>query len=384
MDEVHVNRRPLVELLQLALQQEGHIAIHELCAERTVFRIGHKEWRCLPAFLDKLRARCIGSPVTSSDIRSMDIADSAYDLTIDKFTHIPCSNNSTNHREYARDNNGHTTRTDCRYYYRALLDMVERKLDAFGCDDPLDAEIVTAETFQQFVQRHFYLSLREAKRQNNPHASRYAWKLSTGTIVLMMPTSMNGTERRRWLEARFPEVADREAIARDRIQLAIDHELLRDTMVPLESIAETLGDDGNVLSWAAFHEIGTAGIAEAIASEKAVHHLTLRPAVRKLGPDGVYQLVHRIVDDLVDGALCEATVATDFGLSRSTVTRFAGIHWDRDAISRGSKALPDLWRNLAQILAHDEKLQEAARTAGVWDTVKLCLHAIPNPEGQAP
>lgn len=365
----------LLELLRIAGHADSQREIRTLTTEKTPFQLATNRWVGLSEYAHYLRECYFSGTRKSVEIHRLDIADRAYDLTLDKFTNVPQESDPDGVVVEIGSKNSLSTQTDCRRYYRALLRMVDRDLEQTQTSNMAETEMIVASAFQRFVRRHFFFSIREAQRQLNPHASRYTWSTPSGAMVLVMPTSMNGPERRRWLEERFGDIDARDPGAREQVQLVVDNELLRDVVVPLDAVSYELHDSGDLLSWAAYHEISIVGIAESLAREKSAQFECLRPAIRHLGKDGVYRLVHRVVRETSSGTLSEATLASEFNLSRPALSRFAGTRWRRDT-GPGRRRIPDLWRNLARVISHDEKLQEAARSVGVWESVKSYLAPV--------
>ena len=61
-------------------------------------------------------------------------------------------------------------------------------------------------------------------------------------------------------------------------------------------------------------------------------------------------------------------LAKDFGLSKSTFSRFAGSRW-----LNSKKAIPDLWLNTAHVLSTYPVFQEVAKETGVWEQVEATI-----------
>lgn len=119
-------------------------------------------------------------------------------------------------------------------------------------------------------------------------------------------------------------------------------------------------------------------LAHFIACEKAEMIDQQRPAIRALGKSALMALVLRVFEAVVSGKYRPSAVARAFGLSKAAMTRFAGSRWSTRP--HGSPAgVPDLWRNMAQILATDEKFIEAAVKIGVWK--RIASLAQPSTDG---
>ena len=105
-----------------------------------------------------------------------------------------------------------------------------------------------------------------------------------------------------------------------------------------------------------------------MANEKAENINKQRSAIRALGRERLMELIHRIFDGIGCEGHNDVTVARDFGLSKATLSRFAGSRW-RDV----KKAIPDLWLNTAHVLATNPVFREVVEQTGVWDQIKATL-----------
>ena len=59
----------------------------------------------------------------------------------------------------------------------------------------------------------------------------------------------------------------------------------------------------------------------------------------------------------------------EFKISRSTLSRFAGSRWNIST----SERCPDLWSNLARVLANNKYFTKAAKDYGIWDKVQKTI-----------
>jgi len=112
-----------------------------------------------------------------------------------------------------------------------------------------------------------------------------------------------------------------------------------------------------------------------VADEKAGAIERQRPAIRSLGAARLRALVLAILDALTDGSFNERKLAGQFGISLSTMSRFAGSRWQPDSRAQP----PDLYVNLAHLLASDPVLTECAQDAGVFPTVAQVRQNVPTP-----
>ena len=120
-------------------------------------------------------------------------------------------------------------------------------------------------------------------------------------------------------------------------------------------------------------DLTTKGLAEAVAHEKAESIDRQRPAIRRMGPQRLEQMIRRIFDDMGAGVHSDIAIARDFGLSKPTYSRFAGSRWRQSPRRAAEGMIPDLWRNTAQVLACYPTFTEAAKEAGVWGVIRQSL-----------
>ena len=229
---------------------------------------------------------------------------------------------------------------------------------------PVQREIAAARILQRLTLTHFRLSCLEARRTRNPARTRYAWRLSGGVIYVWLPAALSGPRRRMWLEENIGEVDPGAPGERRRVQAVIDELLGPRVHVPIhDRQAFDRRQPEEVLIQ---QEVGAAGLARAVAREKADRIDQQRPAIRALGEARVERLVLAAFDALGDDTYQENRIAGAFGLSPATLSRFAGSRWK----GRSGGDIPDLWRNTAQVLAGHPDFIEAAEQAGVWPQVR--------------
>jgi hypothetical protein len=80
------------------------------------------------------------------------------------------------------------------------------------------------------------------------------------------------------------------------------------------------------------------------------------------------RLILRIFKDLSGGKYEDKKVARRFGLSKATFSRFAGSRW-----LTTQSAVPDLWRNTAEVLSTHPIFKEVAINTGFWEQVQSAL-----------
>jgi len=273
----------------------------------------------------------------------------AQNLTIDKFFRLPSL--------YLK-----RPGVDCRYYFRAFI----KKNAQFRADNPdltqLTLEAAAVKEMKGLIKRHFFLSLKEAHRSNNISFSRYYWKVNGKTICIKMPVTIAGRKRSRWLNKHIEELDTYSPGARKRIQSTIYQYFGKENVISyddsfnhgqLEEPAHDM-DDSPVID-----------LGKTVALEKTKLIETQRPAIKKLGQIRLTYLIERIFSDLEDGCFKDGKVAADFGISKSTFSRFAGSDW-----LKSESGIPDLWRNTAEVVMAYPVFRNAVNTAGIIDILQ--------------
>ena len=192
-----------------------------------------------------------------------------------------------------------------------------------------------------------------------------------------MPKFFKGSERRKWLEKNIKDPDLSGLGERQRIQDIIRKRLVNMAFIPLQ---DNIGSDPTDTIIAEISGDGEFGVslAQYVADEKSADIVNQRRSIRKLGKDKLKQLVLRVFEDIETGEYQDQLVAKEFGLSKSTFSRFAGSRWHE------TNRIPDLWMNTAQVLASKPEFKEAAIEADVWserrrdvDKIKSQLNGPP-------
>lgn len=238
----------------------------------------------------------------------------------------------------------------------------------------IEEEAAVSQIFQKMVVRHFYLSLKECQRSKMPFRRRYFWKISGKTITLWYPSWMSGFSLREWLERRFKAPDPNKPGETQRIQYEIDKFFTRHIEVPLDDhwdVENRYVDDKPP----GFKREKTNELMLTIAQEK-VHNIDqMRPAIKALGKESLHNLILRIFDDIFGDKFEDNRIATEFGLSKATFSRFAGSKWF-EKIDDEKIQIPDLWQNMARIMATDTDFMELALSAGIMPKLKKVIEII--------
>jgi hypothetical protein len=269
---------------------------------------------------------------------------------------------------------------DCRIYLASALRAITAWTREHPGTHPIECEAAAARILQRHVQWHVRLSCQEARRSCNPMRSRFAWTLPGGTLNLWIPTALNGTRRRRWLEDNVPHPDPSRPGERQRVQSIIDEQLgvPRVVRLPVQPPLSSnhRGDIPGNLLWI-WDESGPVELGETVAEEKAERIHDLRASIQVLGPTRLRQLIVHIFRRLADGEYDQKELAAAYNLKEPTLSRFAGRKWD------GFFNVPDLWVNTAKVLAGNDSYVEAAIEAGVWDAVSAILEAGGEPQNRS-
>ena len=339
----------LVELVRRIVEKSDHSALEELHTNRPVFHFQGGNPVLLIQYLNLMRERIRN--IERKEGASLILADRAYDLTLEKFFHIPGE----------KSNNG----IDCRNYYRAFVRKMELKSRSDERGEGLRAEAYAASVLQGLVRKHFALSLKEARRESNSFWSRYQWKIKGKSMSLWLPKVLWGQKRRLWLEKHIPDADPERPGERERVQKIIDQLHARTQFVSLDDLPYS----PSLRTPPAPVALGSApGLAARVAEEKADNIGLQRPSIRALGPQKLHELIVRIFESIEDEEYQQQKIAAEFGLSVATLSRFAGSDWKRNRASKGPT--PDLWRNASNVISQIPVFREVAEELGLLDTIE--------------
>ena len=298
-----------------------------------------------------------------------EIADRAYDLTIDKFSNLsvtlePPDNPGAGKNQLKQNGPG------CRFYFRAVLRGLDKSFKKSPNKGQLELEAESAAAIQGFVRRHFHLSVKEAKRKVNPLWSRYFWNVGGWKICVWLPVHLKGRERREWLEKNIGPPDPAKPGERERIQALINQKIGNVGVIPFNENAHQ-----NVLEGHEYRSDQKGDVCQSlgdvVAQEKAGNIACQRRAIRALGHDKLKQMVLYIFEKVASDDYHDIAVAKIFGLSKATFSRFAGSRW-----KTSNPNIPDLWLNTAQVLSVHPDFKKAAVEAGIWKQVEITLNGV--------
>ena len=195
---------------------------------------------------------------------------------------------------------------------------------------------------------------------------------------------MTSNDFRRWLEEAICDFnTNHLRNEQKRIQSIIDERLGKVHLISMkESGLASLPNSEEEASSIESKEGRRFGqnLSKTVAREKADNINELRPAIKKLGERIVSQLILDIFLDIEKESYKITQMAIKYGISKATLSRFAGSKWFEKIEDNRPVTVPDLWKNTAQILSRNPDFMETATTSGVADNVKEVLRLIdPNP-----
>lgn len=343
-----------LKLMELIASAGDHNALHEFHNCRTIFCHPSAGRLLFVDFVYRLKEK----PIFRYNGLRAEILDNAYNLTISKFANLPCRQKS--------DDPVKTDGPDCRYYFRAFLNHVKKKIPDCENNNSAQMEMKITKILQNFVIRHFYLSCLECDRRRQGLSRRYLWKVDGRSIPVWMPSHLSAAQCRDWLKDHI----DSELTQKEQIQAVVDRHLQRHVLVSLSQIQTDVADHSSIDLYEDIEPVSFVDdLATAVANEKADTIDFQRPAIQALGPDKLKELIHRIFEGITGGNLKAQSLAKEFALSDAAFSRFASTRWSRRSKLRFSN-VPDLWSNTAGVLASNPDFAEAASRAGVLATIR--------------
>jgi hypothetical protein len=351
----------MVDLIVRIAENSDEKAICEFHSNRKVFFYDNDDSLLFVELLERLRDEALIKH--NSWPASYDVVDRAYNLMIDKFTHIPKEIDSSYFFPKRVQANG----SDCRFYFRAALNRLDKMLKRTNVFGELQKELLAYKTLQNFVVYHFHLSILEAKRKTNPLWSRYNWKLNGTNICVWMPVTLSGQQRRKWLEDHIENPDPSRLEERQRIQALIKKAFPHIALTSLNNnICKqhmSTNRDPNKSDPEFIKSLGAI-----ISQEKAENIHKQRRSIQGLGVTNLKKLILYIFKNIGCSEYKDHLVAKRFGLTPPTFSRFAGSRW-----SDTGEIIPDLWKNTAQVLSLHPAFREIAVKTRVWKRVQTTL-----------
>lgn len=346
---------PLITLIVRIVRDKDIDALNELHENRDFFRFKDSRPLLMIDFLVKLKHQPASRKWCNNNQM---VLEKAFDLTLAKFLNIRKKNSLP-------DSEAETSGPDCRYYYKAFTNHVLSAIESKKMTDELDIEFMAAKLLQNLVFRHFYLSCLECRRSEQKLIRRISYKSNGHIFYLWIPSQMTMRMFKKWSNENIDSNLDQH-----EIQERIDRYLFTGRFVSVKN----LDDKHKCQSFSSLlkGQISASGLAETVAEEKTDNITQQRPAIKIIGKIKLKKLVLRMFDSVANCSNDYRNILTEFGLSKATLSRFAGTRWHSKNVTN-NKVVPDLWKNTAQILANHPDFTEVVKQTGLWKNV--CLAA---------
>lgn len=348
------------KLIEQVVSESDRSALNELLKNRRLFFF-NKNRLLLSEFLWLLRNRLFRKSGQTSD----DLADYSYDLALEKFSNLPEPSKFKENNK--SDQKLERKQVDCRYYYRAVLSIMNKWKENNPKSSTMEEERVIGDILQRLVIKHFNLSRLEYLRHKREFSTCYNWNVGDKIVKLWYPIELGIKAFREWLDNdKSDEITDISS-ERNRLQSRIDSHFFNKHVISIDEYSVAAPNPGNTII-PETHEVPK--LAKIVAAEKIKHFDKLRPAIRKLGEPALKQLIIRVFEDLSDEVFEDQQIAGDFGLSKATFSRFAGSQWKDKLQDNKAASIPDLWHNTARVLGSNQIWLEIAEQAGVIGILK--------------
>jgi hypothetical protein len=265
-------------------------------------------------------------------------------------------------------------RIDCRKYYKAFVTAFEKQRRQKSMATQAEEEVEAGKLLQRLVVRNFWWSKKECERGTS-FAIRYAWKVEGATIYLWYPSHMTAREFRMWLEENVKDVNPGAPNEKKRIQALIDKNLGRGSHVSLDepvSLRLLKGKDDIPSIETQEGRMFARNLADAVAREKAENIDNLRPAIKGLGKESLRNLILQIFSEIEHDEYNLTRVASRYGLSKASLSRFAGSSWFEKMAGTQTVNVPDLWKNTAGLLAENSIFMDTVLASGYAGKLKTC------------
>jgi hypothetical protein len=363
-------RLSLIELITRIVEKDDRRALEEFHNHRTVFYVKDEQQPLrFIEYLEILRDRATKRGRPSQN--SFEIAEKAFDITVDKFNNLPGDTKLYESKGKKSDRLVKQKGPNCRFYFKAFLNHLNTSPMANPPTGELEKEVRAVKAMQGLVKRHFCLSLLEAKRRINPLWSRYYWNVNGRKICVWLPVGLKGSNRKRWLENNISEPDPVRPGERQRIQVIINRKMPRKSVVSFDDTIDfkSKKNTDQLTDWE--NNVGES-LAKVVAEEKAANIHKQRRSIRKLGKTKLKKMILQIFGDISCDDYRDSEIAKDFGLTKGTFSRFAGSRWNQTGSS-----IPDLWRNTAHVLIDHPIFKQVVKDTGFWDIVAATVEKSP-------
>jgi len=335
-----------LELIKRISINKENSALNNFLSSRKLLFINSKRL-LLPDYLQKLKEKRFYPFITipNDETKLEEKLNLTYDRTLQKFTVL-------------KINKDKLEGPFCDKQYETLYKQITNNKDLSYTQSQLEQELEIESLFKKMVIRHLKFSWLEVCRQTNRLYQRYRWEVDGGTIELKKPLRIDGREFTKWLSTHIDNPKSCAKDEKHRIQKEVDDWFGKSIEIDYSKIKNI--QSGN-LDPITETERYSEDFTTLIADEKSRNLIKLRPAIRDLGADNVKELVKKIVDDHIYEKNNDVSNVREFGISKATYSRFAGRNWEQD----NNGKVPDLWKNIAEVVANDPVFYEIAISIGI-------------------
>ena len=123
-------------------------------------------------------------------------------------------------------------------------------------------------------------------------------------------------------------------------------------------------------------------LSTAVAKKKSQNIERLRPGIAKLGKNIVERMILQIFSDVSEGDYQVTRIASTYGISKPTLSRFAGSQWFKNYENKEKLEIPDLWRNTAKTLSGSPEFIETVINSDTGANIKNLLSLVNRKRGK--
>lgn len=372
-----LKKESTVALVRRIVEDSDNLSLIVFLETRKLFCSGSEKPLLLDEFLSVLHEKMAKNDFKYQipNVTTIELADCVYDKTKNKYMNMPRRDSFAG---CAEDRPSSKKEVDCRNYYSPFLIEMQRKIDDGEIKTQEDEEVQSGILLEKLVAGNFYSSSLKDCRRDLSLSIRYEWKVGGGTLSLWHPRHVEAAEFREWLKTLITDVDLKNPNEKQRIQSLIDSHFGSIFFVSIDEDPEGVfpGSYETDPLEAKQKQMFPYSLAEAVAGEKVANIHALRPAIRAMGKEALERLILDIFSDLAGQGDYELNqLAREYKISKSTLSRFAGIKW-KEGKDSNVKYFPDLWQNTAEILGKDPVFMETASDLGFADRIKEVLVVI--------
>ena len=351
------NSLSTADLISRIARLSDRDALNHLISSRKLLWYSNK-WLLLPDFLILLRENYYRPYIIiPSDERDLEEKiDLIYDRTLQKFLILKPQAETVNIAgPYCNQQ-----------YHRMDQEIIKLKEETPNLNE-IELETQVSRIFQKTVIHHLRYSWLETCRLTNRFYNRYRWQVSEGFIELKKPSWMDGRAFKKWLNENIPNPNPASKNEKERVQTQVDQifgfgstlrlEVQEERKLELSISSDPIEEESK--------KYVSINLYKIVAHEKAELVHKQRPAIRKLGKGKLYKLVLYILDNYLSDNKTDEEIAEEFGISKSTFSRFAGKDWRKNTGLNNEIVIPDLWQNMASVIIQNPVFVETAISLGI-------------------